>query len=208
MKFDGIIFDLDGTLWDSAEVICLAWNKVLSNYEDIDVVITVEDLKGCMGLLMEEIIRRLLPDVDDERRLIILRECCDMEHQFIEAQGGILYPQLEETLAELSRTHKLFIVSNCQDGYIQCFFKAHNLDKYFVDFESAGKTGLSKGENNKLVIERNNLKNAVYVGDTQGDADSAAVAKVPFIYAEYGFGNVKKYDHKLNTFSDILKLEL
>lgn len=39
------------------------------------------------------------------------------------------------------------------------FFKAHKLDKYFTDYECPGRTGLSKGENNKLVIERNNLKN-------------------------------------------------
>ena len=55
--------------------------------------------------------------------------------------------------------YKLFIVSNCQDGYIECFFKAHKLDKYFTDYECPGRTGLSKGENNKLIIERNNLKN-------------------------------------------------
>ena len=40
--------------------------------------------------------------------------------------------------------------------------------EYFEDFECAGNTGKPKGENNKLVIERNNLKSPVYVGDTQG----------------------------------------
>ena len=32
---------------------------------------------------------------------------------------------------------------------------------------------------------------AVYVGDTQGDADAAAKAGIPFIFTEYGFGSVK-----------------
>lgn len=208
MKFDGIIFDLDGTLWDSADVICKAWNKVLSKYENINVVITVEKMHSCMGLLMEEIIRRLLPKVEEERRLQILHECCDMEQEYLNKEGGILYPQLEETLAKLSQNHRLFIVSNCQDGYIQSFFEAHKLDKYFEDFESAGKTGLSKGENNKLVITRNNLKKAVYVGDTQGDADSAIIAGIPFVYAKYGFGNVKLFEYEIDSFSELLGLDL
>ena len=80
--------------------------------------------------------------------------------------------------------------------------------KYFTDIECYGNTDLSKGENNKLVIERNNLKNAVYVGDTQGDADSAEFAGIPFVFASYGFGSVKKYDYIINKFSDILSLDL
>lgn len=38
------------------------------------------------------------------------------------------------------------------------FFKAHKLDKYFIDYECPGRTGLPKGENIKLIVERNNLK--------------------------------------------------
>ena len=40
-------------------------------------------------------------------------------------------------------------------------------------------------------MERNGVTKAVYVGDTQGDADAAAKAGVPFIFTEYGFGSVK-----------------
>lgn len=205
-EFDSIIFDMDGTLWDSASVVCDAWNEVFAGCEDIDKVVSVEEMHGCMGLLMPEIMKRLLPQTDEQRRLILLKECCEMEHEFIEKKGGILYDELESTLKELSKTYRLFIVSNCQDGYIQCFFKAHGLGKYFEDFESAGKTGLVKGENIRLVIERNNLKNAVYVGDTQGDANAARLAGIPFIYATYGFGKVDGYDFIIDAFSEIPKV--
>ncbi len=90
-----------------------------------------------------------------------------MEH------GATLYDKLEDTLKVLSKKYKLFIVSNCQDGYIETFMKFYNLDKYFVDFECPGRTNLSKAENIKIVIERNNLKHPVYVGDTQMDCDAA-----------------------------------
>ena len=208
MKYDGIIFDLDGTLWDSTEGICSTWNQVLSKYPQIKTEITLEKLYSCMGLLMEAIAERLFPQLDKKMQLKLLQECCELENSYLAKHGGILYPQLEVTIAKLAETHKLFIVSNCQDGYIQSFFAAHKLDKYFTDFESAGKTGLSKGENNKLVIERNQLKNAIYVGDTLGDAKSAIDANIPFIFARYGFGDVEKYDFVIDAFNEMLKIEL
>jgi len=208
MKYEGIIFDLDGTLWDSTNEICNTWLKVLSNYPDIKIDITVEKLYGCMGLQMEEIAARLFPSLDKKMQLKLLKECCDMENVYLAENGGTLYPQLETTIAKLAENHKLFIVSNCQDGYIQSFFNAHGLKKYFLDFESAGKTGLSKGENNKLIIKRNQLLNAVYVGDTLGDANSATDANIPFVYARYGFGNVDKYDYVIDHFSELLDLEI
>jgi phosphoglycolate phosphatase len=208
MKYEGIIFDLDGTLWNSTEEICSTWSQVLSKYKDINAEITVEKLNDCMGLQMEQIAERLFPQVDQKTQLKLMQECCDLENIYLAKHGGTLYPQLEETLAKLAEHHKLFIVSNCQDGYIQSFFTAHKLEKYFVDFESAGKTGLPKGENNKLIIKRNQLKNAVYVGDTLGDVKSAIDAGIPFVYARYGFGDVKVYDYVIDQFAELLNLDI
>lgn len=35
-----IIFDLDGTLWDSSESVCGSWNEVFRRYPEIDRVLT------------------------------------------------------------------------------------------------------------------------------------------------------------------------
>lgn len=206
MKYDGIIFDLDGTLWDATEQICKTWNQILDQYPEIETVITIEKLSDCMGLLMEDIATKLFPELSKEMQLKVLKECCIKENEYLARNGGTLYPHLQETLEILSKTYKLFIVSNCQDGYIQSFLHAHKLDKYFTDFESAGNTGLTKGENNKLIIERNHLKSAIYVGDTLGDAQSAIDANIPFIFAKYGFGKVENCAFKINAFDELLKI--
>ena len=135
-----------------------------------------------------------------------MKEFCETEQAYLEEHGGILFPKLEETLKRLSQKYKLFIVSNCQDGYIQCFFKAHKLNKYFLDYECWGVTGLSKGENNKIIMERNQLKGPIYVGDTNGDAEAAKVAGIPFVFARYGFGNVEEYDFVIDSFEELLTL--
>ena len=49
-----------------------------------------------------------------------------------------------------------------------------------------------KGENIRLIMERNQLERAVYIGDTQGDLDASHAAGIPFIYAAYGFGSVNE----------------
>ena len=181
--------------------------KDLNKYDYERKEVTVEDLHICMGKQLDEIGEILFPNLSSEVRKNLMHECCTLENEYLGEHGGKLYLKVEETLKELSKKYKLFIVSNCQDGYIECFFKAHKLDKYFTDYECPGRTGLSKGENNKLIIERNNLKNPVYVGDTEGDAESAKAAGIPFVFAKYGFGNVKEYQYAINKFEDLSTLK-
>ncbi|MBR0596480.1 HAD family hydrolase [Sinanaerobacter chloroacetimidivorans] len=207
MKIDSIIFDLDGTLWNTAKAVCSLWNTILKNYPHIKKSVTIEEVEGCMGLQTNEIGRKLFPNLHEDTQHKLMDELCEAELSYLGEHGGVLYPKLEETLNQLIRKYKLFIVSNCQDGYIQCFLKAHKLDQYFVDFECSGATGLPKGENNKLIIQRNSLKSPVYVGDTNGDAESAKVAEIPFVYARYGFGKVEKYDYVIDGFEEILRLK-
>ncbi|WP_373899418.1 HAD family hydrolase [Haloimpatiens sp. FM7315] len=210
MSIDSIIFDLDGTLWSAIEGICEAWKNVIPRHSDITKGITAKEMESCMGLQLDEIGEKLFPEFQKERQINLIKEFCEEEIIYLGKHGGKLFPKLEETLKALSEKYKLFIVSNCQDGYIQCFLKAHRLEKYFQDFECPGVTGLSKGENNKLVIKRNELKNPIYVGDTNKDAESAKIAGIPFVYARYGFGQVEKcdYDYVIDSFEELLSIDL
>ncbi|MDS0527992.1 HAD family hydrolase [Clostridium sp. SHJSY1] len=206
MKLDSIGFDLDGTLWNSIEGVCVSWNEAISEYPEIEKELSYEDIKGCMGLVIKEIGEKLFPDLDEAIRIDLMRECCEREESYLEEHGGELFSMLEETLKVLSKKYKLYIVSNCQRGYIECFFRAHRLGEYFVDIECSGNTGLSKGENIKAVMERNNFKNSIYLGDTKGDFEGAKLAGIPFVYARYGFGDVEGYDYVIDKFEDILKI--
>lgn len=202
---DSIIFDLDGTLWDSTEVVLLAWKDVLSRYPGIENEITKEDLQGIMGLQVAEVGRKLFPALEEEIQQKVMDDCCEMECQYLAKQGGLLYDELEAVLHALSQKYKLFIVSNCQVGYIEAFYEYHKLDKYFTDYENPGRTGLSKGDNIKLIMQRNNLTSPVYVGDTDGDQKAAAFAGVPFVYASYGFGEVSSADYTIHRLRELLE---
>ena len=183
-----IIFDLDGTMWDSTGCACDIWNQVLEKHGDISFRVTKEKAEQLMGKTMEDIGKILFPGLDTEERNTLLNEFGNEEVKYLTEHGAILYEGLEETLNVLSQNYKLYIVSNCQDGYVPAFLHAHKLEKYFLDIEMSGRTGLDKGSNIKLLMERNNIKSAVYIGDTEGDERAACFAGIPFIYAKYGFG--------------------
>ncbi|MFJ7913703.1 MULTISPECIES: HAD family hydrolase [unclassified Lysinibacillus] len=206
MDIDSIIFDLDGTLWDSSKTVAQSWTQVVQRSPYGKGKITEEDLSKTMGLQIQEIAAILFDYLDEEKQMELILACCQQEQDDLLRNGGILYPQLEETLLALSKKFRLFIVSNCQEGYIETFYAFHKLEKYFLDFENPGRTGLSKGENIQLIMKRNHIKKAVYVGDTQGDMLSAKFAGIPFVFASYGFGKPEEYDYIIEKPIDLLNI--
>lgn len=200
----GIIFDLDGTLWDSASVVVEGFNDEIKLHNDTNYILTEETLKSQMGKTAPQIARVFFPDLKEERGLELMSLCAKRERLYLAKRGGILFDNLEETLKKLqAKGYKLYIISNCECGYIETFMSVHKLEQYFEDIECHQNTGLSKGENIKLLMERNLLDRAIYVGDTQGDCDATRFAGIPFVFAKYGFGNAENPDYTINALKEI-----
>lgn len=203
---DCIILDIDGTLWDTTGVVADAWNVTLKDRKDIAWRATSENLKGLFGKPLAEIGAIIFPELQGEERQALIDECCAEEYRFLENHPGIVFEGVVETIQKLAEKYKICIISNCEGGYIELTMKALGIESYITDFECPGYTGLSKGENCKLVMERNGFTSAVYVGDTQGDCEAAAFAGIPFVYCSYGFGKPEHFEHRIEKFSDLLDL--
>ncbi|QAA33647.1 HAD family hydrolase [Clostridium manihotivorum] len=202
-----IIFDVDGTLWDTTEVVARAWNKAIEMVGGTKAVITSDVLKKEFGKTMDVIANNLFFDANEDKKKELLKKCCECEHEFLEDnKENLLFPKVRETIEKLSKECNLYIVSNCQCGYIELFMRKTGIERYIKDHECFGNTGKSKGDNIKLVVERNHLEDVVYIGDTQGDYEATVVAKVPFVYARYGFGNVEGYDFAIDSMEEMLNL--
>lgn len=204
---DSIIFDLDGTLWDSTSRLYEAWNNTFEKY-GLGRPFTHNSVYKYMGATIEDFANDMPNHIPFDERYKISEESWLAEIPYLAENGGILYDGVLETLDKLAKKYRLFIVSNCVDGYIQAFFNSHGLQKYFEDIEYIGRTGLSKEENIRLVIERNKLTSPIYVGDTEKDFIAADAVGIPFIFASYGFGEAKEYKARLSKFSDLLDIEI
>ncbi|MBO5228463.1 MAG: HAD family hydrolase [Lachnospiraceae bacterium] len=200
----GIIFDMDGTLWDSTDVVAKSWTDAVKEWGLPDKIITPDDMRGVMGLTMDRIAMALFSEIKDEEQIKLLDYCCKIENEYIIKFGGVLYPDLEETWTKLKENgYHLYIVSNCQKGYIEAFLEHYGFGHYFEDIECFGNNGLKKGDNIRNVVTRNNLDYAIYVGDIQGDYDATMEAGAEFIHAAYGFGTINAEVRKINKFSDL-----
>ena len=59
------------------------------------------------------------------------------------------------------------------------------------------------GQNIALVLKRNGIERAVYVGDTAKDLAAAQEANIPFLYASWGFGDLRDVQPRVDAFSEL-----
>lgn len=205
MRCDGIIFDVDGTLWDATRQILEAHNKVIRE-DGRCAEIPYETMCNVMGMILKDIADVFFPTLEKEERWPLMQKCCEYEVEYLYHEKGILYPYVKEVLELLHKKLPIYIVSNCQDGYIEVLMETHGLSSYIKDYECEGHSGKGKADNLKDIVERNNIKYPIYVGDTNGDSKACREAKIPFIYVSHGFGESDDYDAKIDDFRELLDL--
>ncbi|MBF9236201.1 HAD family hydrolase [Hymenobacter sp. BT683] len=189
--FDSIIFDLDGTLWDASAAITLAFQTARNSVGYIDNDVTLAQVQAVTGQPYEVVYERLFPNLPADKFEEFRALCARHELQAAQQPGGTLYSGLEAVLGYLrGRGYRLFIVSNCQLGYVEAFFENSRLASYFEGHQCFGTKKLPKSENIRQVVAQFGLQAPVYVGDTPGDLAASQAAGVPFIFATYGFGQL------------------
>lgn len=204
IKCDGIIFDVDGTLWDSTYVVKDAWNDAIMSAGYPNPEITAERLKGLFGLPMDDIIKDIMPELDAEGRKVIAPHVYKYEDEYLERKSGLLYDGIIDTMREFAKTIPVFIVSNCQGGYVELFMRKTGTEDIVKDHLCPADTGMLKADNIKAIINKYELKNPVYVGDTIMDEKACEGAQCPFAFAAYGFGKAENPCITVNTPAELL----
>ncbi len=205
MKKDTLLlFDLDGTLWDSAPAVAEAWNEVFRRECPGLKPVTADVLRGVMGMAMDDICRALCPEAYKDRWDKIFDICCKYEVEYLSSHCGTLYPGFRPVMEALrTEGYELAVVSNCQENYVRAFLVSSGSSDLFTDYEEWERTGLPKSDNIRLVMERNGYTKGVYIGDTKKDREAALLAGIPFIHAAYGFGTVGSSDGVIRSLAEL-----
>ena len=147
MNPESLIFDVDGTLWDSVDLVVRGWNLALEE-AGREPTCTPEGIRPLFGKTMDEIALAFLPDQGPEERRRLMNSCMAWEDRVMQDDPcEIFYPQVRQTLEALSRRHRLFIVSNCQKGYIELLLEKGKLGGLIRDHACFGETGLCGTKN-------------------------------------------------------------
>ena len=207
MNYEALILDIDGTLWDSRALVAEGYNIQLKKEGLVHLFVTAEDLLPLFGKVMTEIADVILSSIPEADRYDLMERCMATENKYLEENPcRIGYPGIRETLAELSKKYRLFIVSNSQCGYPELCIQKLDIAPFISAHMCFGDTGTSKGQTILRLMKEQNITSAAYVGDTQGDYEASVEAGIPFIWATYGFGEPERYDAKIDTFPQLLNL--
>ena len=207
MKYESLIFDIDGTLWDSRALVAEGYNIQLKAEGLGHLCVTAEDLKPLFGKVMTEIADAILASIPEKDRYDLMERCMATENRYLkENECRIGYPGVKETVAELAEKYRLFIVSNSQCGYPELCMEKRGLTPYIQGHMCFGDTGTSKGKTIRTLMEKHGITSCAYIGDTQGDYEATVEADVPFIWCTYGFGTPAGYAAKVDAFEELLKL--
>jgi len=207
MRPESLIFDIDGTLWDSRSIVAEGYNKYLYSIGHPELAVNVEQLTGLFGKTLEEIADLIFDCFGIPERYQVIRGCMDTEQELLHADPcKIDYPGVVTTLRELAKRYRLFIVSNSEKGYPDVLIQKLDIGDIILDHMCYGDTGLCKGETIKLLMQRNDITSAVYIGDTQGDLEASRLAGIPFVFCRYGFGKPEEYDAAIDSFPELLEL--
>ena len=202
MDRKAIIFDLDGTLWETIDSTYVSLNTVAKNHNCNP--ITKELVLKNFGNSKKDSADLLFPNIKEEDAFNYLDESDVINVQNLTNNGGYLYPGLEETLFNLQQDYDLYIVSNTSTKkYIESFLISSRLFKYFKDYVAASEIILSKGNAIIKLMDDYYIKDAIYVGDTKKDKESASIANIPFIQCLYGFDKDLDCEYKINDIKEL-----
>jgi len=117
-----------------------------------------------MGHDLEIFSRGLFPELEDDTRTAVAREAMRQELMLLPEGYGEIYEGAAELLHTLSADYRLYIVSNCQHGYIQGFLDYYHLGDCITDHVSLEETGRPKRENIALKRHTEGLVCRGYAG--------------------------------------------
>ena len=207
MKTEALIFDIDGTLWDSRALVAEGYNIQLREEGLAHLCVTAEDLKPLFGKVMTEIADAILGSIPAPQRYALMERCMETENKHLQSSPcDYAYPGIRETMEKLGKKYRLFIVSNAQCGYPEVCMEKIGIGDLIEGHLCFGDTGTSKGKTIRTLMERHGIPSAVYIGDTQGDYEATVEAGIPFIWASYGFGIPRRWDEKVESFGQLTEV--
>ena len=190
---ENLIFDLDGTLFNSAPQIIDCFRRVLAN-RNIETKNEITD--SIIGPPIKETLENLIPKEYKDKIDRLIEDFIELyDHSYCHRTK--LYDGVIETLETLSRKKNLILITNKRLFPTEKMLKSADIMKFFDSYFSVDPNDKSKRNKTLLIAEtikslNIDSKNAVYIGDTVGDQIASKENNIKFAFACWGYGQLNK----------------
>ena len=194
-----IIFDLDGTLWQTKDSYIYAYKKLCFKYNKTPLN-GFDDVLKYMGVKVDILLKDLFPEIKDQRTII--KEALNYSIEYIiENHQGTCFPNVHEVLKKLSKDYNIYIISNCLKEYVETFLNISKTKDYVKAFYT-----IEQGEKGTHLrnITNNFQQKCIFIGDDIEDYNQILNHRcIYFIYAKYGYKLCDTFDYSIKELSDL-----
>jgi len=203
---DNLIFDLDGTLFDSAPEILVCLKKALQ-LNNIDINDNLN--KSIIGPPLKETLKNLVQKKDTVKIDKIIEnfiELYDSDYCY----KTKLYKGVQETLKILEKKKNLILITNKRIVPTEKMLKNSKIIELFDNYFSVDPNDQSKKDKSTLISKtikdyKIDPQNTAYIGDTMGDFIASKKNNIKFIFAGWGYGKyVEDADLHLTDIREML----
>lgn len=213
--YESIIFDFDGTLFQTEKLAIPAFEKTFMQLKDdgyeIEEMPTEKQFLNVIGMTTDEVWKKLLPNLPSEVHDMADGYMLKNELEGIKEGYGALYPGVSEVLYNLkNKGYRLFVASNGLEEYIKTIVKAFRIDHYFEAMYTAGQFQTkSKVDLVKKLIKDYTIGNGVFVGDRNSDVEAGKSNYLIVVGCDFGFASkeeLEKADVIIQDFNQLISI--
>ncbi len=203
-----IFFDLDGTLLNSFPEIKVSLQK---SFEKNKVNVNFHLDSKIIGPPLDKILENILVG-DQLDKMDRIKQNFFEIYDSKECQKSNLFSNVYEVLEILSKNNNLFIITNKRQKPTLKIVNKHKIKNFFKDIfclDHNERNFQNKSILLDYIIKNLNLnsKKCILIGDSINDYEASYQNNVEFLYASWGYGDLKKLNVKnLKSFSELLTL--
>ncbi|MDO5859188.1 HAD family hydrolase [Methanobrevibacter sp.] len=206
-----LIFDFDGTLFDTVDDVVICFNKALTIHEFP--ALTHDEYIERLGGNIDEIVSLILKEKNTPENIDLIKNTYQKLYNSSQKTHSLPFPKIHETLKELQDNGMLVAInSNRTTDSIKNFVNRYLGDIDFLDIEGHNPDYPSKpspvGVNN-LIRKANVARDeAIYIGDSETDIKTAKNAGIDCVIVKWGYGGEKDYcdGYPIGVIDDVCQL--
>ncbi len=215
-KVSAILWDIDGTLFSSEEILAEAYEKAFLSFQKLKPrrsylsPPTLEKIMPEIGKPVKVIFQNLVPELNqDEQDELSLGVLYQLVLMIMQGKGHF-YPDVKEVLQKLyERGIRFFTASNGRYPYIETILRRGEVLPFFIELDTIdnkfvhNKTQLVAHILHKYKLEP---KETVLVGDRKSDSDAAKENEIGFIATSFGHGESTEWKDPLAVIGNLKAL--